>query len=558
MGVTPDGPAGRAGGGDAGRDCAVCGSAEWSFAELDAWSTRLGRLLIDRGVGPDRLVALALPRSLMVPAIFAVLKSGAAYLPLDPDQPADRLSHTLTDARPALVVTTAALSALLPGAAAPPVLLNAADTVATLAQQPATPITEDERVRSLSAMDAAYVIYTSGSTGLPKGVVVPHRGLVNLFATHRVHLMKGLTGRARVAHNASFVFDGSWEPLIWILDGHELHVLDEDTYRDDVAMVRYLADRRVDVVDVTPTYLRELVAAGLLEVGLRMLLVGGEAVDPGLWQRVCATPGLVCHDLYGPTEASVDAYGWDGAERVPYRLAGVRTYLLDSALRPVPAGVVGELYVAGAGLARGYLHRPGLSAERFVADPFGSAGERMYRTGDLARWTEAGALEFAGRVDGQVKVRGFRIELGEIESVLAAHPAVAQAAVVVREDVPGLKRLVAYVVADNTNSSRVAPEGGAARSGSAADGGNSSRVGVMAGELREHVARGLPDYMVPGAVVVVDSLPRTISGKLDHRALPAPEVGRCRMGAVRVPPREVVLCGLVAEGPRADRRDHRR
>ncbi|WP_460359721.1 non-ribosomal peptide synthetase, partial [Actinoallomurus bryophytorum] len=455
----------------------VGGGRTWSYAGLWRWTDRLAWTLIGRGVRPGDTVALDLPRALMVPALLGVLKTGAAYLPLDPDQPADRTAFLLEDAAPALVLRAADLDGLADG---PPV---------------------DRSTPS----GAAYVIYTSGSTGRPKGVVVPHQGLANLFLSHRTRLMEPAGRALRVAHVASFVFDGSWEPLLWMFDGHALHVLED--YRDGAAVVE--AARDLDVLDVTPTYLRELVSAGLLDAGLKVLLVGGEAVDPGLWRRVCAVPGLTCHDLYGPTEASVDSYGWHGAGREPYELDNTRTYVLDAALRPVPPGVVGELYVTGAGLAHGYLDRPGLTAERFVADPFG--GGRMYRTGDLARRNAAGALELAGRADGQVKVRGYRIELGEIEAVLAE---AVQAAVVVREDAPGIRRLVAYVVGDATG-------------------------------LRERVAARLPAYMVPAAYVELDALPRTVSGKLDHTALPAP--GAHVPSARPRTPREETLCALFAE-----------
>jgi non-ribosomal peptide synthetase component F len=233
-----------------------------------------------------------------------------------------------------------------------------------------------------------------------------------------------------------------------MLDGHAVHVLGE--YRDAEAVLAYIGEHDVDVLDVTPTYLQQLVEVGLAAAGLSVLLVGGEAVEESLWRRVCAVPGLVVHDLYGPTEASVDAYGWHGdagGGRSAYRLSGVRTYVLDAGLLPVPVGVAGELYVAGSALAQGYSGSPGLTAERFTADPYGGRpGERMYRTGDLARWNAAGVLEFAGRADGQVKLRGFRIELGEIEAALRSDPSVGQAAVIVREDAPGARQLVGYLV----------------------------------------------------------------------------------------------------------------
>ncbi|GAB1640210.1 amino acid adenylation domain-containing protein [Krasilnikovia sp. MM14-A1259] len=468
----------------------VSGGRSWTFAELDDWSSRMAGTLAGENVGRGALVALATARPLTVPAILGVLKAGAAYLPLDACQPAEWIAGMLDDAAPAMLVTTAGIDVPWTG----PRLIVGPDLPAAAHAAPIPAVSPD---------DPAYVIYTSGSTGVPKGVVVPHRGIVNLFHTHRKHLMRerGL----RVAHVASFTFDGSWEPLLWLFDGHALHVLDDDEYRDDAALVAYVRHHGVDVLDVTPTYLRELVPAGILETGLRVLLVGGEAIDAQLWQRVCATPGLACHDLYGPTEASVDAYGWDGPDRVGYRLANVRTYVLDAALRPVPWGVVGELYVAGPCLAHGYLRRAGLTAQRFVADPWGPAGSRMYRTGDLARWSTGGVLGFAGRADGQVKVRGFRVELGEIEAALGG-----QSAVVVRDG-----RLVAYVV------------GGP--------------VDVEALRAR------LPQYMVPAAFVEVDVLPRTVAGKLDVAALPDPDFTALSTGRAARTTRERTLCDLFAE-----------
>ena len=480
----------------------VTGERVWSFAELDCWSHRLARVLLAKGVGSGAIVGLQLPRAWMVPGLLGVLKTGAAYLPIDPDQPADRSAFMLADARPALVLTVSDLD------------LESVDSQGI------------PDAAAISADSPAYVIYTSGSTGRPKGVVVPHRGLVNLFGTHRDRLMaparQAKASVLRVGHVASFVFDGSWEPLLWMLDGHAVHVLEE--YRDADAVVGYVGAHDLDVLDVTPTYLQQLVEVGLLAAGLSVLLVGGEAIEESLWRRVCAVPGLVVHDLYGPTEASVDAYGWHGdalGGRSAYRLAGVRTYLLDDGLLPVPVGVTGELYVAGSALAQGYLDRPALSAERFVADPYaGVPGERMYRTGDLARWSSGGVLEFAGRADGQVKVRGFRIELGEIEAVLLDEPSVGQAAVVVRED--GIQRLVGYLV----------PVGG-------------QRIDVAA--VRRRLVASLPEYMVPAALVVLDALPRTVNGKLDQAALPAPELGTSVSSRRPRSPQEEVLAGLFAE-----------
>ncbi|MFD8755757.1 amino acid adenylation domain-containing protein, partial [Kitasatospora sp. NPDC059577] len=465
------------------------------------------------GVGPESVVALALPRSVeSVVSILAVLKAGGAYLPLDADHPADRTARTLADAAPALVLTD--------GRWPEPTALAGLRTLdVSGADGPDT----DPAPRA-SAGNAAYLIYTSGSTGRPKGVVVPHGSIAALLAAHRTLLVdpaETAHGRLRVALTASLSFDGSLEPLLWLFAGHELHLIDDELRRDPAALVRHVRAAGIGAMDLTPSYAEQLVAEGLLEDGAPALLVlGGEAVGQALWTRLREAPGTAAHNLYGPTEATVYALGRpvDAAERpgLGGPIAGVRAHVLDEHLNPVPVGVPGELYLAGAGLARGYLGRPGLTAERFVASPF-EPGTRLYRTGDLARRTRDGGLEYLGRTDHQVKIRGFRIEPGEIEHVLTLHPAVSAAAVLPAED--GL-RLVAYVVADGP---------------------------LDPAELRAFAAGHLPGYMLPAAVVPLAALPLTGSGKLDRTALPAPDFGQLTGGRAARTPREELLCALFAE-----------
>ncbi|MFD7712390.1 amino acid adenylation domain-containing protein [Streptomyces sp. NPDC059786] len=357
---------------------------------------------------------------------------------------------------------------------------------------------------------AAYLIYTSGSTGRPKGVTVEHRHLANLCHDHREGLVAPHTAdgrRLRAALSASFSFDTSWEGPLLLALGQQLHLIDEDVRLDPEAYCAQIRDQELDLVNVTPSFLRELTAAGLLAPGRhhpRVLLVGGEAVGPDAWRELCAAQtdfGLTAYNMYGPTETTVDAVYGRCADRPDRPVIGrpgrgVRAYVLDGALRPVPPGVPGELYLAGAQVARGYPNRPGLTAARFLADPFGAPGERMYRTGDRARWDADGRLEFLGRADEQVKIRGFRIEPGEIEAALLAHPDVADTAVAAREHA-GRTMLVAYLV---PAGDRTPP----------------------ADELRVRLRRSLPDHMVPAAFVPLTRIPRTSSGKTDRRALPAP------------------------------------
>ncbi|MEV5904579.1 amino acid adenylation domain-containing protein, partial [Streptomyces sp. NPDC052127] len=480
------------------------GSVTWTFAELDARSDRLARILAGHGAGPERIVALALPRTAdHIAAILAVMKAGAAYLPLDPDLPGSRLTGMLDDARPVLVLATEETARALPATGIPVLLLG------TPADAPADGLPEADPTPPAPG-HPAYVIYTSGSTGRPKGVVVTQRGIANLFHSHRHDLhevARRRTGRRhlRVGHAWSFSFDASWQPQLWLLDGHALHIADDETRRDPELLTAFVRDRRIDFIEVTPSLLAQMADSGLItpegDCPLAAVGFGGEAVPPALWARLAALPDTEAVNLYGPTEATVDALVGrvrDSASPVVGRpVHHSRAYVLDTALRPVPPGVTGELYLSGPGLARGYLGRPDLTAERFVADPFGPPGERMYRTGDLARWTEDGLLEFAGRTDDQVKIRGYRVELAEIEAALDTHPAVAQTVVVAREHRPGVRQLIAYAVVPDGSEDPAA--------------------------LRAHAAAALPEYMVPAAVVPLDRLPLLSNGKLDRAALPAPD-----------------------------------
>ncbi|MFB7917462.1 amino acid adenylation domain-containing protein [Streptomyces sp. NPDC056061] len=509
-----------------------CGGDTLTFAELDAAANRLSHHLTAHGVGPETPVALALPRSTgMVTALLAVLKAGGVCQPLDLGHPAARTLAVLEDARPACVLGTAEALAALPAHGLPVIAVDAPETRTVLGRAPG-----DRPAAVPGPDDAAYVIHTSGSTGRPKGVVVTHASLANLYAGHGTdHIAPAVarTGRARlkVAHSASFAFDASWDPVLWMVHGHELHLLDDATYRDPAALTAYVDEHRVDYLDVTPSYAEALLAEGLLGDGHHrpaVLVVGGESVPAPLWQRLAAADGVHPLNLYGPTETTVDACHWTGPDSDGSPVRATRLYVLDTALRPAPDDVPGELYVAGACLARGYLGRPDLTAQRFVADPFGAPhdepGGRMYRTGDLVRRRPDGTIEFLGRTDDQVKIRGFRIEPGEIRAVLARHPAVARAAVIAR-DAPGGKRLLAYAVL---------------RPGTDAD----------PAALRDHLAAELPAHMVPAAVVLLDTLPLTANDKLDHRALPdpAPQTAEAAAtGPVAADPHTDVVAGLFAD-----------
>ncbi|MCX4688833.1 amino acid adenylation domain-containing protein [Kitasatospora purpeofusca] len=505
-----------------------CGATTLTFAELDAESSRLAHRLTALGVRADTPVALAMPRGAdTLVAMFAVLKAGGACLSLDLTHPRQRTADILDDTRPVCAVGTAEALAALPGAAdRPAVALDDPAVRAELAALPAGPLPAPYPAHT------AYLLHTSGSTGRPKGVVVTHASLANLAAGHdEDHITPALarTGRQRlrIAHSASFAFDASWDPVLWMLHGHELHLLDDETYRDPAALVGHVRDERIDYLDVTPSYLDVLIAEGLLAEDAHrpaVVAVGGEATPEPLWRRLTAVDGLRPVNLYGPTETTVDAYTWtpgpDGAP-VGKVVRGSRAYVLDGSLRPAPDGAAGELYVAGACLALGYLGRPDLTAERFLADPFGPPGSRMYRTGDLARRQSDGTLEFLGRADDQVKIRGFRIEPGEIAAVLGELPGVDRAVVIARPG-PNGKRLLGYAV----------PAAGALLDPAA---------------LRSGLAARLPEHMVPAAVLVLDDLPRTGNDKLDHRALPEPESDAAEAGAAPATPQEEIICGLFAD-----------
>ncbi|MEG3629927.1 amino acid adenylation domain-containing protein [Streptomyces poriticola] len=479
------------------------GSSRLTFAELNAEANRLARLLAAEGAGPGGLVGVALPRTAQaVTAILAVLKCGAGYLPVDTSHPAERIAAICAEAAPVLVLATAATAPRLPG--------RTLCTDRAVLPDDASDLTDADRTAPLRPGHLAYVIHTSGSTGRPKGVAVEHRNLVNMFHSHRANFFEPERLRAggrplRAALTNSLGFDASWSQLLWMVGGHELLLVDDDVRRDAVALADLAAREAVDVVDTTPSVARQLLAAGMFEpVGedrVRVLALGGEEVGADLWQALHEMPGLSVYNLYGPAECTVDAMLWHGGAASGPAIGtpsdNTRVYVLDGFLRPVPDGVVGELYIAGDGVARGYLGRPAPTAERFVADLLGPPGARMYRTGDLGRRRPDGVVEYCGRSDFQVKIRGHRVELGEIEAALAADASVAQAVAAVSADTGGVRRVVGYV--------RPVP-------GAAPD----------PGALRAAVAERLPAYMVPALVMAVDAFPLTGNGKVDRRALPAP------------------------------------
>ncbi|WP_098898678.1 amino acid adenylation domain-containing protein [Streptomyces sp. st77] len=512
-----------------GKTAVVLGDEEVTYAELNARANRLARLLVDRGVGPEQTVAVMLPRTPeTVVAALAVLKTGAAYLPLDSAYPADRIGYMLRDARPVLVITdtvTVGGPAGSPVAETEPLVLDAPGIAEELAGRTGGDLTDADRTGPLLPGHPAYVIYTSGSTGRPKGVVVEHTGL--LAMTDSLVERFGLDSDTRVLHFASFSFDASvWEFMLALLTGGTLVIADEECRGPGRPLVDLINTARVNLAGLPPAVVQGLPEGSALPADLR-LAVAGEAVPAEVVERWSAHVRL--YNGYGPTEAVVSSTvsgPLTGTGRPPIGrpTTAHRVYVLDRHLRPTPLGVVGELYVGG-GLARGYLGRPDLTAQRFVADPHGPAGARMYRTGDLVRWLPDGELDYRGRADDQVQLRGFRIELGEITSALLAHPGVEQATVIVREDDTGDRRLVGYVVP--AEPSAAGPS--------------------LSGALRERLAASLPDHMVPSAVVVLEALPLTAQGKVDRRALPAPDLGAVSQGRAPRDPAEEILCGLYAD-----------
>ncbi|WP_315799640.1 non-ribosomal peptide synthetase, partial [Bradyrhizobium sp. SZCCHNR1002] len=469
-----------------------------SYEALERRANRLAHHLQTLGVGPDVVVGICAERSLdMVVGVLGILKAGGAYLPLDPGLPPERLAMMLEDAKVTVVLAQDALIERLPATEA--VVVRFAADVAAIAGQPDTaPFT------SCNPDNLAYVIYTSGSTGRPKGVMNSHRGIVNRIAWMQDAYR--LTAGDVVLQKTPFGFDVSVWELFWPLtQGAELVIARPGGHQDPAYLSELIERHGVTVMHFVPSMLQAFLEAG--ELGrcgsLREVICSGEALPVETQNRFLAALPSRLHNLYGPTEAAVDVSFWPCRSepeqtQVPIGrpISNIRLYVLDAQLEPVPVGVAGELYIGGVGLARGYLHRPGLTAERFVPSPF-ARGERLYRTGDLARWRADGVLDYLGRLDHQVKLRGFRIELGEIEAALLAQAGIAQAAVVLRED-GGAKRLVAYVTAQP--DAVIDPD-----------------------TLRGRLQRSLPDYMVPAAIVVLASLPLTPNGKLDRNALPAPE-----------------------------------
>lgn len=499
---------------------------QYTYAELHGHACRLAAELVGRGIGPESVVALVLPRSARsIVAVLAVLGAGAAYLPVDVTLPNLHIESLLGQTNPALVITEVAYRAII--CPSRPTLAIDEPAVAerisrSTAIAPAVPRHPEHSI---------YVIFTSGSTGEPKGVVGTNRAVLGYFADHRERIYRPASARLgrplRIAHAWSLSFDASWQPMVGLLDGHRLHLFDAEEMRDADRIVQGMAAHQIDMIDTTPSMFIPLRTAGLLDRELSVLALGGEAINSALWEQLRVSSAHAVFNCYGPTEVTVEAVvasvKQNAAPTIGTMNTGTYCYVLDSALRTVPRGAVGELYVSGLQLARGYVGDSPMTASRFVADPF-RRGHRMYRTGDLVRRLSNGAFAFLGRDDTQVKIRGYRVELGEIESALLGQPEVRDAAVSVVRRAGGAV-LVGFVVwRPNTNGD----------------------VQKLRGALRDH----LPLHMLPSRIVAVSRLPVNANGKLDVHALrrlAEEALSSVTKGGGTFTDTERALCGILAE-----------
>ncbi|MBM0108856.1 amino acid adenylation domain-containing protein, partial [Steroidobacter sp. S1-65] len=481
-----------------------------TYEELNCKANQLARYLVRKGIGPDQLVAICIERSVeMVVGLLGILKAGAAYIPLDPNYPIERLQYMLEDAAPEVVLVQAKLKSTLPITRAEMIALDERwDEIAGYADSDLSPAELE-----VSASSLVYVIYTSGSTGRPKGTTMTHRSMGNLIEWHR-RTYRAQPGQ-RVLQFAALSFDVAFQEIFSTLcTGGTLVLLNDEVRRDARALAELLRSQSIERLFVPPLMLQSLAehcqATDIVPESLRDVITAGEQlrISPEISSFFKRLQGCRLHNHYGPTETHVvtalslpeDAGEWPSLPSIGQPISNTQIYILDRQRQLAPIGVTGEIYIGGANVARGYLRRPALTAERFIADPFNEEPpSRMYQTGDLGRWRTDGSIEYLGRNDAQVKIRGFRVELAEIEAQLLRHSRVREAAALVREDSPGEKRLVAYV-SPRANSS------------------------LNVEELRAHLQATLPDYMVPSAFVILQSFPLTPSGKLDRRALPAPQV----------------------------------
>jgi amino acid adenylation domain-containing protein len=475
-------------------------SEQLTYRELNRRANQLAHRLKNLQVGPDVLVAVCMERSLeLVVSLLAILKAGGAYVPLDPEYPRERLDTMLRDANPPVVLAQSHLADRLPAGVQEIIYLDC-DWSSVVSESP------EDLVIAVNGKNLAYAIYTSGSTGKPKGVANVHEGIVNRLLW--MQDMYKLTGQDRVLQKTPFSFDVSvWEFFWPLMTGATLVVARPGGHRDPAYLVNLIAEQGITTLHFVPSMLGIFLDAAGLERcrALRQVFASGEALPYELQLRFFERLGAELHNLYGPTEAAVDVTYWHCPRNgqltmVPIGrpIANTQVYILDANLEPVSIGAAGELHIGGIGLARGYLNQPDLTAQKFIPDPYDKTpGARLYKTGDSARFLPDGNIEYLGRIDQQIKLRGFRIELGEIEAVLGKCPGVRQAAVILREDNPGDKRLVAYMIA---------------ASGAALD----------VDQIRAEIKDKLPDYMVPSRFMVVQAFPMTTSGKLDRKALPAP------------------------------------